>query len=65
MHNAEERKKQILIVEDEGLIACDIQRRLERMGYSAPAIASGIMLRGEAAAATNSTGGDSANCSTQ
>ena len=32
--------KQILIVEDEGLIADDIQRRLERMGYSVPAIAN-------------------------
>jgi|SRR5579871_33935 len=33
-------KKQILVVEDEGLIADDLQRRLERMGYSVPAIAS-------------------------
>lgn len=32
-------KKQILLVEDEGLIAADVQRRLERMGYSVPAIA--------------------------
>ena len=32
-------KKQILVVEDEGLIAADLQRRLERMGYSAPSIA--------------------------
>jgi PAS domain S-box-containing protein len=32
-------KKQILVVEDEGLIAADVQRRLERMGYSVPAIA--------------------------
>jgi len=32
-------KKQILIVEDEGLIAADVQRRLERLGYSVPAIA--------------------------
>jgi PAS domain S-box-containing protein len=39
MQIAKERKKQILIVEDEGLIAADIQQRLERMGYSAPAIA--------------------------
>src|SRR5208283_205502 len=36
---AEQTKKQILVVEDEGLIAADIQRRLERMGYSVPAIA--------------------------
>jgi PAS domain S-box-containing protein len=40
MQIAKDRKKQILIVEDEGLIAADIQQRLERMGYSAPAIAS-------------------------
>lgn len=32
-------KKQILAVEDESLIAADLQRRLERMGYSLPAIA--------------------------
>ncbi len=32
--------KQILVVEDEGLIAADIQRRLERLGYPLPAIAS-------------------------
>jgi hypothetical protein len=35
----EQTKKQILVVEDEGLIAADVQRRLERMGYSVPAIA--------------------------
>jgi ActR/RegA family two-component response regulator len=32
-------RKQILVVEDEGLIAADLQRRLERLGYSAPSIA--------------------------
>ncbi len=32
-------KKRILVVEDEGLIAADLQRRLERLGYSAPAVA--------------------------
>jgi two-component system, cell cycle sensor histidine kinase and response regulator CckA len=40
MQVAEKPRKQILIVEDEGLIADDIQRRLERMGYSVPAIAN-------------------------
>jgi PAS domain S-box-containing protein len=39
MQTAIDAKKQILIVEDEGLIAADIQRRLERLGYSVPAIA--------------------------
>jgi two-component system, cell cycle sensor histidine kinase and response regulator CckA len=34
-----EARKQILIVEDEGIIAADIQSRLERLGYGAPAIA--------------------------
>jgi len=34
-----ESKKQILVVEDEGLIAADIQKRLQRLGYSVPAIA--------------------------
>jgi two-component system, cell cycle sensor histidine kinase and response regulator CckA len=34
-----EPKKQILVVEDEGLIAEDIKRRLERFGYIVPAIA--------------------------
>jgi len=32
-------EKQILIVEDEGVIAADIQGRLERLGYGVPAIA--------------------------
>lgn len=36
----EDLRKQILVVEDEGLIAADIQRRLERLGYPMPAIAS-------------------------
>ena len=40
MQAAEEPKKQILVVEDEGLIADDIQHRLERMGYAVPAIAN-------------------------
>lgn len=31
--------KQILVVEDESLIAAGLQRRLERMGYSAPTVA--------------------------
>jgi len=34
-----EQHKQILIVEDEGIIAADIQSRLERLGYKVPAIA--------------------------
>jgi PAS domain S-box-containing protein len=36
---ATEESKQILIVEDEGIIAADIQSRLERLGYRVPAIA--------------------------
>src|SRR5580693_4176893 len=31
--------KQILVVEDEGLIAADLQNRLRHLGYSVPAIA--------------------------
>ncbi len=38
MQVAEDLKK-ILVVEDEGLIAADIQKRLERLGYAVPAIA--------------------------
>src|ERR1035441_1202852 len=34
MQAAQEARKQILVVEDEGLIADDIQRRLERLGSS-------------------------------
>jgi two-component system cell cycle sensor histidine kinase/response regulator CckA len=37
---ATERKKQILIVEDEGRIAADVQRRLENLGYSVSGIAA-------------------------
>ncbi|HYW43496.1 MAG TPA: response regulator [Bryobacteraceae bacterium] len=40
MHLTEDLQKQILVVEDEGLIAADIQRKLERLGYPLPAIAS-------------------------
>ena len=32
-------KKNILVVEDDGIIAFEIQDRLERLGYSVPAIA--------------------------
>src|SRR5690348_15676335 len=39
MQYTEDLKKQILVVEDEGLIAADIQKRLQRLGYSVPAIA--------------------------
>ena len=40
MQPIEDAKKQILVVEDERLIAADLQRRLERLGYLVPAIAS-------------------------
>lgn len=36
---ADQTKKQILVVEDEGLIAADVRKRLERFGYAVPAIA--------------------------
>jgi len=39
MQTATETNKQILIVEDELIIAADIQVRLERLGYKVPAIA--------------------------
>src|ERR1017187_7405398 len=39
MQSTEEFQKLILVVEDEGLIAADIQRRIERLGYPVPAIA--------------------------
>lgn len=38
MQRTEESKKQILVVEDEGLIATDLQRRIERLGYSLPVV---------------------------
>jgi len=39
MQASDDTNKQILIVEDEGLIAADVQRRLEKLGYRVPAIA--------------------------
>lgn len=39
MQSIEDRTKHILIVEDEGLIAADVQKKLERLGYPLPAIA--------------------------
>jgi hypothetical protein len=39
MQLATQQNKQTLIVEDEGIIAADIQSRLERLGYKVPAIA--------------------------
>ena len=39
MQFTDDVKKQILIVEDEGLIAADMQRRLQRLGYAVPSIA--------------------------
>jgi CheY-like chemotaxis protein len=43
MELLEDRSKKILIVEDEGLIAADVQQKLERLGYGLAAIAqSGV-----------------------
>jgi hypothetical protein len=39
MQASEDFQKKILVVEDEGLIAADLERRIERLGYPAPAIA--------------------------
>jgi two-component system cell cycle sensor histidine kinase/response regulator CckA len=39
MQFTEDLERQILIVEDEGLIAADIQRRLQRLGYAVPCVA--------------------------
>jgi two-component system, response regulator PdtaR len=39
MQAVAETQKRILIVEDEGLIAAEVQRKLERLGYQVPAIA--------------------------
>ena len=40
MQLAKDPRNSILIVEDEGLIAADVQRKLEALGYLVPAIAS-------------------------
>ena len=40
MQPTQHGREQILIVEDEGLIAADVQKRLERLGYPPPVIAS-------------------------
>jgi PAS domain S-box-containing protein len=45
-------KKQILVVENEGLIADDLQKRLERLGYCVPAIAYSAQQAFELARAT-------------
>ncbi|MCX6629473.1 MAG: response regulator [Candidatus Solibacter sp.] len=43
MQLIEDRTKRILIVEDEGLIAADVQKKLQRLGYPIPAVAqSGV-----------------------
>jgi len=39
MQASEDFQKRILVVEDEGLIAADLERRIERLGYPPPAIA--------------------------
>ena len=39
MSTADNPKKQILVVEDEGLVAADLQNRLKRLGYSVPTVA--------------------------
>src|SRR5690242_14728621 len=40
MNGIPKRQKQILVVEDEGIIAADLQDRLERMGFPVPAVAT-------------------------